>query len=295
MHFGLDLMDAEHSTKEELDGYRHYDVVRLGEVLPSHEFLFEFMPDQFKRFRLQVHLSGMDICESLAMLHIYAIMGFEKGIWYMTRYCQLAGASRNQVLETLAIATLHTGAFGLSRIANTIDDDIRDYDASQHAQRVRRFHREYDGAGGRDAEFPPGWESDPTVLESGLDASTAELTARDRERLDAWYLCVCGEVPAFVPWLAALNPRWLKAWRLRFEGSLGGALPNQMLPYLLIHYNVARGFGEGIREAALLGRGLGMTNEQIVHAVLWGSIYDGGPASVSICASAIGDVLGAGD
>jgi hypothetical protein len=63
-----------------------------------------------------------------------------------------------------------------------------------------------------------------------------------------------------------------------------------MLPYLQLHWNVARGFRDGIREAALMGRGFGMTDEQLTDAVIWGMLY-GGPAAVSVATEATSDIL----
>jgi len=54
--------------------------------------------------------------------------------------------------------------------------------------------------------------------------------------------------------------------------------------------NVARGNTAGIRESALLGRGLGMTDDQLYEAAAWGMLY-GGPASLSLAYDALSDML----
>jgi hypothetical protein len=86
--------------------------------------------------------------------------------------------------------------------------------------------------------------------------------------------------------MRSTRPGVLKAWWARIEGAMRGALPVQMLPFLLIHLNVSRGLAPGIREGVLLGRGLGMTEGQINEAIGWGALY-GGPAAISIAAEAL--------
>ena len=70
-----------------------------------------------------------------------------------------------------------------------------------------------------------------------------------------------------------------------------GALPKQMVPYILIHYNMNRGFREGIREATLLGKAWGMTRDHVMNAVTLGTGYMAGIDGVYIVQEAIGDII----
>jgi hypothetical protein len=63
-----------------------------------------------------------------------------------------------------------------------------------------------------------------------------------------------------------------------------------MMPYLMLDYEVVRGFKEGIRENVLLGRALGMTREQLLDAICGAVLYSGIEA-LTIAEEAAGDVL----
>lgn len=91
--------------------------------------------------------------------------------------------------------------------------------------------------------------------------------------------------------MAERQPSLLKAFRDRMEHAIRDALPKQMLPYMWLQYHVARANADGIREAALLGRAMGMTDAQIVEAIGWGMSY-GGPSAVTLAARATRDILG---
>ena len=77
------------------------------------------------------------------------------------------------------------------------------------------------------------------------------------------------------PVLAEHRPGLLKAYRDRYEHAIRDSLPKQMLPFLMLNYNVVRGFREGIRENVLLGRAMGMTQEQLLDAICSGVLHAG--------------------
>jgi hypothetical protein len=85
----------------------------------------------------------------------------------------------------------------------------------------------------------------------------------------------------------------LKAWRAKLEGALRGALPKQVLPYIMIHHNVNRGFTGGVREAVLLGRAWGMTKAQVTHAITFATGYMAGIDALYIVDDAVGELLDA--
>jgi hypothetical protein len=97
-------------------------------------------------------------------------------------------------------------------------------------------------------------------------------------------------VPAYLGFVAHGRPHVLKAFRHRLEHALKDGMPAQMLPYLQLHWNTIRGFPEGIREAAMIGRGLGMSRAHLLDAIA-GALTFGGSASVAIAAEATAGVL----
>jgi hypothetical protein len=141
-----------------------------------------------------------------------------------------------------------------------------------------------------DGRFPPNWSFDPQAFASGMDFSTPTVSEEDVERLRDWYTQTIGMVPRYVDFLARHRPGLLKAYRDRYEHAIRDSLPKQMLPYLMLDYNVVRGFSEGIRENVLLGRALGMTREQLLDAICGAVLYAGAEA-LSIAEEAAGDVL----
>ena len=138
--------------------------------------------------------------------------------------------------------------------------------------------------------FPPEWSFDPHAFDSGMDYSTREATEEDMRRLRDWYERMLGEVPRYVDFLARHRPGLLKAYRDRYEHAIRDSLPKQMLPFLLLHANVVRGFREGIRENVLLGRALEMTREQLLDAIC-SAVLHAGVEALSIADEAAGDLL----
>jgi hypothetical protein len=127
-----------------------------------------------------------------------------------------------------------------------------------------------------------------------VDFTSAEASADEVAQIQDWYLKTLGEIPRYVRFLALYRPRLLKAYRNRFEHAIRDGLPKQMMPYLLLHYNGLRGFRDGIREAVLLGRAMGMTRIALLDAIAWDMLY-GGVDTISIADEAAGDILSAMD
>jgi hypothetical protein len=64
------------------------------------------------------------------------------------------------------------------------------------------------------------------------------------------------------------------------------------MPYSQLHFNVMRGWADGIRESVLLARAFGMTKEQ-VYEPLFSPMVNTGPEAYNIVSQAAGDVLAA--
>lgn len=280
---GLDILNADVTTEADIKGVRDYNARTKGYTPESHEFWLDNRPDVFKRHLLRV--LAADTSETrdhqarnfLAALHYYTIIGYEEGALYEIKQARVAGASKGQVLDTLAIAYIHAHARGMNAIASASRQFFNDW-------------KEGDGPDGSQA-FPSSWKFDPVAFKSGLDFSTIELTASERKALEDWYLRMTGEVPGYVRFLADNRPDLLKAHRNRYENAIRGGLPKEMLPYLLLYFNVIRGFEEGIREQVLLMRALGVQKPYVIGAITRAMTSYGGPDAVSIAYKAAGDVI----
>ena len=141
------------------------------------------------------------------------------------------------------------------------------------------------------ATFPPGWTPDAEAFKAGLDTSTMEMTPADRTALLGWYERNGGEVPKWVTFMDKHNPDFLKAYRLRWEGSFRGAMPKQVMPFMMIYFNVMNGNRDGVREAALLGRAWGMTKDWILLALYASAFYYTGMEGLNMAEEAVGDIL----
>ncbi len=80
------------------------------------------------------------------------------------------------------------------------------------------------------------------------------MTAPDLQAINDWYLRTIGEIPKFIAFTAEHDPDFLKAYRTKCEGAFRGALPQALVPYLMIRYASVCGFRDGVREAALRPR-----------------------------------------
>jgi hypothetical protein len=285
LHRGLDLDDVGVTTPEEIEIFRGETLEscggRLIYPLTAYTVLLENRPDMLKlHFRQMTNAfvvpgeGAFRILACTAMLHWYTCHRYEEGIIHEIRGSQSEGATKEQVNEILALAFTHSGPSGFHLVYRSAFDYLRTYREPERA-----------------AVFPAGWAPDPEALRSGMDLSTASMTARDEQALFDWYERTIGEVPRSVRFLARHNADYLKAWRAKLEGAFRGALPKQLLPYILVHYNVNRGFTDGIREAVQLGRAWGMTKPQVVHAITFAVGYMAGVDALYAVDEAVGDLL----
>jgi len=284
-HRGLDLNNVDETTREEIAAFRsHLLEGRDGKFvhpLPGYSVMLENRPDMLKRQLRYLDTAfvipgegNYRILAGAAMLHWYIINRFEEGIYHEVRALQTQGAKKEQINELIAIAFMHSGPAGLRFIYDAAFDYLNTY--VEPAARAR---------------FPPGWAPDPQALESGIDFSHKEMSTEDKRALFDWYEATIGEVPRSVLFLARHDPLVLKGWRCKLEGTMRGALPKQMLPYILINYNTHRGLADGLREAVLLGRAWGMTSAQMSHAVTFAVGFGAGLDAVYVVDRAIGGLL----
>ncbi|KRB75091.1 hypothetical protein ASE01_17175 [Nocardioides sp. Root190] len=278
MDKGWNIASPDVTTPDEIEAFRNTYAENKGSVLPAFEFWLQLRPDPLKRYRMQARQSPdpkmLDAPFSvLAFLHYYCVEGYEDGILYESTHALKNGATKDEVIDTIAVAFIHAAPKGLRYAGTSTLDYLKAFDDS-------------DSPG---LPWPDHWNHDPDLLSTGLDFTDPDMLSGELDLIRDWNLRVLGEVPRYVEFLGKYQPNLLKAQRSRFEFALKVS-PAQYLPYLLTHFNVTRGFAPGIREGVLMGKGLGMTKLDILDAIKWGMIY-GGPAAISTADEAVSDIL----
>lgn len=259
---GLDLSNPSGITQEELEAFRQaYANSNKGQIR-SYEFWLEFRPDVLKRHKARsVHwyVGGDHVLSTLSALHQYAVVGFRDGLKYELRLAESRGVPLGDVLDLLSIAFIHAGHPGMYAVADELSEPLRAYEADADAGPC----------------YPENFRFDPDAFVSGMDFSTLEASARDVESLKVWYVETAGEIPRHVEFMAKFRPDLLKAYRNRYEHAIHSSLPAQVMPFVQLHYNIYRGFEEGIRENVLLARALGMTKTQVLDAIFCAVLHSG--------------------
>lgn len=282
---GLDLDNVNEISPEERAEFTRTNLAgRAGKFmypLSAYSYMIENRPDVLKHhYRLTGSLGtgpeeALGPTVVLALLHHYTVLRFEEGIIHEVRSAQAMGATKAQINELLALTFIHGGCCGWRGVY----EQTMEY-MSQYREPTTPI------------AWPAGWAPDVDAFASGMDFSVREMLDGEREKLFGWYESTIGFVPRSAAMLAKYNPTFLKAYRGKFENAMStGALPKQIVPYIFLYYNVHRGFRDGIREAALLGKAWGMTRDQVMNAVVLGTAFMGGLDSAYITDEAIGDIL----
>lgn len=204
-------------------------------------------------------------------------MANEKGTLYAVINARKLGASRRELLDCLKLAAPVAGPFGLNAVGERTDEYLRRWD---------------DLDGPSTLSWPPGWLPDQEAFRCGMDVSANDLSPSDLDALREWYRRVYGEVPPHVEPLARRHPRALKTQRMRFEGSLGPALPPQMAALCMLQLAAIRHYALPTRRAVQLAQSLGAGDSHIVATLLWAGIY-GGDEVMESAFAAVGDLLDA--
>jgi hypothetical protein len=277
---GLDLFRTDTVTSDEAAEFRAAYEKSHAALPAAYEFWLEFDAPVVKSHRLfAFHTSteehrGMPLHGTLGFLHLYTVLGYEAGIRYEVAHSRSLGASKAAVLQVLELAFIHCGPRGVDMARSAAADLLRDWQEPE-----------------RKMVFPAHWRPDPALFALDLDVSTSTMSAAEERTVRDWYAKIATEVPAWVEYLLSVRPGLIKAYHNRIARAMTGPLPAQLLPFLMLHLHVSRVDGAGMREAYLLGRGLGLTADELAEAVGWGSMY-GGMSACSTLMSVAGDVLG---
>jgi hypothetical protein len=271
---GLDLGRVGATTEAEKADFQKFYAANLGRSHLGLDFWLDTSPDVLKRYRAFATADVPGAIEGaftgFAFLPQYALLGYTEGVRYLVRLWQTQRLDREQVLEGLAIGFLHMGPRGMETVAEALDA----YEWLTPPTPPR---------------FPDGWAADPDAFRSGMDFSRREATPAELDALRAWYERTLGEVPRYVTYLATYQPAALRAFRARYESCLQ-ILPKQVMPYTLLHHNVMRGFGGGIRENVLLARAFGMTKELALRSI-YSALLNAGVETVSLVDRVAGQVF----
>ena len=278
---GLNIDDLEHTSQEEVDLYLTRMWRNRGTLyeVSANSVWLDTRPDFAKLHRWgaaqfgRPHPSNI-LMLSLLNLHSYIHLGWEVGILNEFRVLQRLGVTKAQLMEVVMAAQLSAGIRGLQCVYNAVGlllPDWRDHPVQ--------------------APFPAEWAPDPAAFRSGLDLSTRELTAGDVQNLNDWYMRTLGEVPRSVTFAAKHHPRFLKAFRAKWEAAFRGALPKQMMPCLMLRHATMNGQLDGLREAALLARAWGVSREWVVRVITGTSFDFTGLEALNVVDEAIGDML----
>jgi hypothetical protein len=280
MNRGINLSALDTMTEEEAQQFRSFYKKNLGVSHPGFDFwIDEDRPDVLKRYRAyaedQTRTGSLDLGKVTIVggfLPFYALSGYREGIRFITHMYQKLGLSRSQVLEVQAVAFLYNGPRGSETVAEALDG----YNWIEPEE---------------PAKFHDNWGPDPAAFKSGIDYTVREILPGEAEKMRRWYELTLGEVPRYVDFLLRYRPQLLKSWRNRYENILV-ELPKQVMPYTQLHWNVMRGFGDGIRENILLARAFGMTKDQVFTSI-FSSMLNAGPEALNIVDEYADDVLGA--
>jgi hypothetical protein len=284
---GLNIADLETTTEEE----RHDFLVSHGgrfnypDGVPSYQMHMRVRPDliktQYRVFRAepeswfrQGHF-GMSETDT----HHYLIRNYAEGIYYNLRLHKNQGYTRAEVWDMFAMAFLHTCAMG--HVAASLDARIWNMiqDWSDEKSETQR------------PNIPPHWEFDPDAFKSGMDFEDPDCSPGELKLLEDWLKSNYeGEVPPWFTYMSEYCPKLMKAMRGRFENALR-ALPKQFMPMNMLHWDVIRGFPEGIRENVLLAKAFGMTKDEMLGSVHVNAASYAGFSALSVFDKAAGDIV----
>ncbi len=287
MRDGVDLDNLDVTTDAEIDSILNRVRKARGPLDPGPQYemransMWLYTRPDFAKLHWRVldswrnsNLKGIISASSFANMHTYINQAWEIGVENCMRGLQRRGVTRAQLLEAIMHAQLGAGMRGLEVVYRSIGLLLGDY---------------VEQPGGVD--WPEGWAPDMAAFYCGLDSSTKQLTPQDRQALEGWYEQTLGEVPPRISFLARTAPAFLKATRSRWEGVFRGALPKQMMPYLSLRHNTVIGNPDGLREAVLLARAWGITDDYIIHTITASAYYFTGEERLDMAARVLDDVL----
>ena len=280
-----ELLDAFFQTRVEADVRRgrwrgHFYQLTADLIMLEHrpDYARAFY-DTIPSFRNRLRETGEEesdavelIAESLQHLPMYILYGWETGIYNEFRHLHFRGLTKAQLMELVMFGQLQAGMRGLQLVYNSVSRLLVDLPDTPEA-----------------APFPRGWAPDPQAFKAGLDLSTRDLTAADRDAVTNWYERTLEYVPNSVRFAMTYHPEMYKWHRGRWE-IIFQKLPKQTAPYVMLRQHMLTGNKDALREAVLLGKAWGITREWTIHGLMVSAFYTGFEA-LHIAHAAVDDIL----
>jgi len=237
-------------------------------------FMQKYRPDALKRWRLVVNsvTEGLGLEDPLpctpylcfVVLHFYCILPYPYGIRTDLEVAKLHGAKRAEVVDMLAVAWIHAGTLGMNVSSRVAEEFLETWDAD-------------DGAPG--VTWPEDWTVDPSAFQCGINFEASndlnEITVEDLRKIEEWHLRIEGEVPDYVGFLATHYPLSLRVFRARFENSMCGGLPKQLIALCLVHVAAVWKRPDALRRALHMARVFNVSRDHVVQVIAFAQQYSG--------------------
>ncbi len=277
---GLDLTKIGEITQEEVNanltsvwGWRG----PLYEMY-ANSLMLDYAPDFAKLHRWASDMYGRPKLENVATLsiqniHSYIYLGWETGILNEFHTLRRNGMTKAQLMELVMFTQLTAGMRGLGHVYRAVGDLLPVW-GEPETQLV----------------FPEGWSVDPDAFKCGLDLTTRLMTDADTANLTRWYEENIGFLPKSIAFGLKHHPEFVKVNRAKWEVAIR-TLPKQVAPYMMLRHHTITGNRDGLREAALLAKAWGITNERIVLGITNTAFYFTGFEGLYAAADAVDDLL----
>ena len=277
---GLDLTKIGEITQEEINanltavwGWRG----PLYEMY-ANSLMLDYAPDFAKLHRWASDMYGRPRLENVATLsiqnvHSYIYLGWETGILNEFHTLRRNGMTKAQLMELVMFTQLTAGMRGLGHVYRAVGDLLPVW-GDPETQLV----------------FPEGWAPDPEAFKCGLDLSTRQMTDADTANLTRWYEQNIGFLPRSIAFGLTHHPEFVKVNRAKWEAAIR-TLPKQVAPYMMLRHHTITGNRDGLREAALLSKSWGITNERIILGITNTAFYFTGFEGLYTAADAVEDLL----
>jgi hypothetical protein len=210
----------------------------------------------------------------LCYVHSYTVLGYGEGVFYEAIALRNLGATKAEVLATIRLGAYTSGPRGLNLLGRLMVPYLDEWPDDE-------------GAG---IEWPAHWTEPATVLRSGVDLATDELTEGERAQIVAWYERVYGEVPPHFAAIASSFPGAAKTNQVRFDSALAPVLRARCIPLLLLHTAAMQSRPASMRRAVLMARTVGLDRREVVSTLLWAAVH-GGDEVLGPAFDACGDVI----
>jgi len=284
----LDFSGEDSFTDEEIEEITEWYRETHGDgnldLVQFVPLVLEYFAPEFKLSKKQ-YLAVHQASEGVAIpnqvivllyLYTYVLLGYSKGIFYEVINARQQGVSKRLVLDVLRYAYVSSGPRGMNALAERTTDYLRSWKGEDEDRAV---------------EWPDAWDPDPAAFCSGLDQTSSELSESDLDAISQWHERMFGEVPQHVELFGRLFPKAFKLQRIRYERSLGDAIPVQLVPLLILHHAVVAGDPARARYAIRQARALGVERHHLVQTLFLGFREKGDPIAMEIVARSTMDLL----